>query len=42
MAEHDPNDYDGLGKLNEGVRAIEAEVEAFESRWMELSELLEG
>ncbi len=42
MAEHDPNDYDGLGKLNEGVRAIEAEVEAFESRWMELVELLEG
>ncbi len=42
MAEHDPNDYDGLGKLNEGVRAIAAEVEAFESRWMELSELLEG
>ncbi len=42
MAEHDPKDYDGLGKLNEGVRAIEAEVEAFESRWMELSELLEG
>ncbi|WP_435092053.1 ABC-F family ATP-binding cassette domain-containing protein [Clavibacter michiganensis] len=42
MAEHDPNDYDGLGKLNEGVRAIEAEVEALESRWMELSELLEG
>ncbi len=42
MAEHDPNDYDGLGKLNEGVRAIEAEVEAFESRWMELSELREG
>jgi ATP-binding cassette subfamily F protein uup len=42
MAEHDPNDYDGLGKLNEGVRAIEADVEALESRWMELSELLEG
>jgi ATP-binding cassette subfamily F protein uup len=42
MATHDPNDYDGLGKLNEGVRAIEADVEALESRWMELSELLEG
>ncbi|MFD2341320.1 ABC-F family ATP-binding cassette domain-containing protein [Clavibacter tessellarius] len=42
MAEHDPDDYDGLGKLNEGVRAIEADVEALESRWMELSELLEG
>ncbi|MBF4618772.1 ABC-F family ATP-binding cassette domain-containing protein [Clavibacter sp. VKM Ac-2873] len=42
MAEHDPNDYEGLAKANEGVRAIEAEVEAFESRWMELSELLEG
>ncbi|WP_440694802.1 ABC-F family ATP-binding cassette domain-containing protein [Clavibacter nebraskensis] len=42
MAAHDPNDYDGLGKLNEGVRAIEADVEALESRWMELSELLEG
>jgi ATP-binding cassette subfamily F protein uup len=41
MAAHDPNDYDGLGKLNEGVRAIEADVEALESRWMELSELLE-
>ncbi|PPF51418.1 ABC transporter ATP-binding protein [Clavibacter michiganensis] len=42
MTEHDPNDYEGLAKANEGVRAIEAEVEAFESRWMELSELLEG
>ncbi|MFT7767114.1 ABC-F family ATP-binding cassette domain-containing protein [Clavibacter tessellarius] len=42
MAEHDSDDYDGLGKLNEGVRAIEADVEALESRWMELSELLEG
>jgi len=42
MAEHDPDDYEGLGKLNEGVRAIEADVEALESRWMELSELLEG
>ncbi len=42
MAEPAPNADDGLGKLNEGVRAIEAEVEAFESRWMELSELLEG
>ncbi|PPF68331.1 ABC transporter ATP-binding protein [Clavibacter michiganensis] len=42
MAEHDPDDYEGLAKANEGVRAIEAEVEAFESRWMELSELLEG
>ena len=42
MAEHDPNDYEGLAKANEGVRAIEADVEALESRWMELSELLEG
>ncbi|QOD43228.1 ABC-F family ATP-binding cassette domain-containing protein [Clavibacter zhangzhiyongii] len=42
MAEHDPNDYEGLAKANEGVRAIEGEVEALESRWMELSELLEG
>ncbi|QIS39742.1 ABC-F family ATP-binding cassette domain-containing protein [Clavibacter capsici] len=42
MAEHDPNDYEGLVRANDGVRAIEAEVEALESRWMELSELLEG
>ncbi|MFT2693841.1 ABC-F family ATP-binding cassette domain-containing protein [Clavibacter zhangzhiyongii] len=42
MAEHDPNDYEGLAKANDGVRAIEGEVEALESRWMELSELLEG
>ncbi|WP_317232821.1 ABC-F family ATP-binding cassette domain-containing protein [Clavibacter capsici] len=42
MAEHDPNDYEGLASANDGVRAIEAEVEALESRWMELSELLEG
>ncbi|ALD13409.1 ABC-F family ATP-binding cassette domain-containing protein [Clavibacter capsici] len=42
MAEHDPNDYEGLARANDGVRAIEAEVEALESRWMELSELLEG
>ena len=40
LAEHDPNDYTGLGALHDQVRAFEAELEAAEERWLELGELL--
>jgi hypothetical protein len=39
MAAHDQGDYDGLGRLNEELRAAEVETAALEERWFELSEL---
>ena len=41
MAEHDQSDYEGLGRLSEELRAVEAEQAALEERWFELSELVE-
>ncbi|MGW8481620.1 ABC-F family ATP-binding cassette domain-containing protein [Microbacterium sp. NPDC055903] len=38
MAAHDPSDYEGLGRLNDQLRAIEAESAEVEERWFELSE----
>ncbi|UYN83647.1 MAG: ABC-F family ATP-binding cassette domain-containing protein [Microcella sp.] len=40
LAEHDPNDYAGLGALHDQVRGFEAELEAAETHWLELGELL--
>ena len=40
MADFDQSDYAGLGDLTEKLRAAEAEVEEFEERWLELSELV--
>ncbi|MBX9471513.1 ABC-F family ATP-binding cassette domain-containing protein [Microcella sp.] len=40
LAEHDVNDYAGLGTLHDQVRAFEAELESAEERWLELGELL--
>ena len=40
LAEHDPNDYTGLGALHDQVRGFEAELEAAEERWLELGEML--
>jgi len=40
LAEHDTDDYAGLGTLHEQVRVFEAELETAESRWLELGDLL--
>ena len=41
LADHDQSDHVGLSRLTAELRALEAEVAATESRWLELSELLE-
>ena len=41
MAEHDPSDYEGLGKINGQLQAVADESESLEMEWMELSEQLE-
>ncbi|UOQ60292.1 ABC-F family ATP-binding cassette domain-containing protein [Leucobacter rhizosphaerae] len=40
MADHDQSDYEGLAGIGEELRAHEAEVDALEERWLELSEQL--
>ena len=39
MAGHDHSDYAGLAALDADVKAAEAETEALETQWLELSEL---
>ncbi|RBP98738.1 hypothetical protein CRD59_07485 [Bifidobacterium xylocopae] len=41
MARHDPADYEGLGRLNEQVKAIQAEIGPLEEEWLEIGERLE-
>jgi len=41
LAEHDQADHVGVSKLTAELHALESEVAATESRWMELSEVLE-
>ncbi|MET1052956.1 MAG: ABC-F family ATP-binding cassette domain-containing protein [Mycetocola sp.] len=41
LATHDQNDYVGLGEISDRLRAFEADLAALETRWLELSELLE-
>lgn len=41
LAAHDQSDYVGLQKITDELRAVEAEIEELEERWLELSELLE-
>jgi ATP-binding cassette subfamily F protein uup len=41
LASHDQSDYTGLGKLQAEVAAAEDAVAGFETRWVELSVLLE-
>ncbi len=41
LAEHDQSDHIGITRLTQELRALESEVAATESRWLELSELLE-
>ncbi|MGY6499142.1 MAG: ABC transporter C-terminal domain-containing protein, partial [Microcella sp.] len=40
LAEHDAADYEGLGRLHESLREVEAERDELETRWLELGELL--
>ncbi len=42
LALHDQSDYVGLGVLGDEVRALEASVAGIETRWLEVSEALEG
>lgn len=42
LAAHDQGDYVGLGALGDELRALEASVADLETRWLELSESLEG
>lgn len=41
LAEHDQSDHVGLARLTQELRALEDEVTAVESRWLEVSEVLE-
>ncbi|SDZ27894.1 ABC-F family ATP-binding cassette domain-containing protein [Herbiconiux ginsengi] len=40
IAEHDQSDYQGLGVLTAEVAPLERQIAEFETRWLELSELL--
>jgi ATPase subunit of ABC transporter with duplicated ATPase domains len=42
LARHDQSDYVGLGTLGDELRALEDAVADLETRWLEVSELLEG
>jgi ATPase subunit of ABC transporter with duplicated ATPase domains len=42
LAEHDQSDYEGIGTLTKELQALENEVADLETRWLELSELLEA
>lgn len=42
MAQHDQNDYVGLAALQEHITAAESTIAELETRWLELSELLES
>ncbi len=41
LAEHDQSDHVGLGRLTEQLRELERQVTDTETRWLELSELIE-
>ncbi len=41
LADHDQSDHVGITRLTQELRGLESEVAATESRWLELSELLE-
>jgi hypothetical protein len=40
MTQHDPSDYAGLANLQAERAALQEENDAYEERWLELSELL--
>jgi flagellar motility protein MotE (MotC chaperone) len=41
LAAHDQSDHVGITRLTQELRGLEDEVAATESRWLDLSELLE-
>ncbi len=41
LAEHDQSDHVGVTRLTQELRALEGEITGMESRWLELSEMLE-
>ncbi|BBY00655.1 ABC transporter ATP-binding protein [Mycobacterium seoulense] len=41
LAEHDQSDHIGIARLTQELRALEDEVASTESRWLDLSEILE-
>jgi ABC transport system ATP-binding/permease protein len=41
LAEHDQSDYVGITRLTQELRDLEGDVAGLESRWLELSEVLE-
>ncbi|WP_105565514.1 ABC-F family ATP-binding cassette domain-containing protein [Microbacterium halophytorum] len=41
MAAHDHGDFDGLTKLNDRLRDLQAEIDDLEGRWLELGEQLD-
>ena len=41
LAEHDQSDHVGLARLTQELRELEAQIADTESRWLELSELIE-
>ncbi|RXZ48137.1 ABC transporter C-terminal domain-containing protein, partial [Agromyces binzhouensis] len=42
LARHDQSDYVGLGALGDELRSLEDSVADLETRWLEVSEQLEG
>ena len=42
MVSHDQNDYAGLGALGTELQGLESSISSFETRWLELSTLIEG
>jgi predicted nucleic acid-binding Zn-ribbon protein len=42
LARHDQSDYVGLGTLGDELAGLEASVAELETRWLEVSEALEG
>jgi hypothetical protein len=42
LAEHDQSDHVGLARLTRELRELEADVADKESRWLQLSELVES
>ena len=42
LARHDQSDYVGLGVLGDELGELEASVAELETRWLEVSEALEG
>jgi hypothetical protein len=42
IADHDQSDHVGIGRLTAELRALESELADKESRWIELSEMVES